>query len=369
MTLATGIVVEALRAKTGVRVFDWSPGPGPVNASWKFHKGLRSLASAIRIATGRRYGNGVLYTVANAQGGLYYNLLISAAARLRGYRVVMHHQVYSYLHRYDWRMQRMDHWLGRAGTHVVLSDGMEVDFRRRYASQARFFVLPNTIIMLDIEDQAQSGTRESRPFRLGHCSNLSLEKGLADVLETTRELLAREQDVQLVLAGPFVSKREQELVEKAQAEFGERLIYRGPVYGEDKRRFYLDIDVMVFPTRYHNEAQPLVLAEAIAYGRPVVAFDRACIRSLVAKDGGFVINEAESFPQVAADKIAWWMRTPSSWKTAREAVVSRAQVLRSDAADSLSRFVEYVACTPTAGSHADSCVAENGRKQDSKVIP
>ena len=49
------------------------------------------------------------------------------------------------------------------------------------------------------------------------------------------------------------------VIPAGQYEFGDVMEYRGPVYGEDKRSFFMDIDVFLFPTIYENEAQPLVM--------------------------------------------------------------------------------------------------------------
>jgi glycosyltransferase involved in cell wall biosynthesis len=342
MTLATSIILKALEKRSSLRIFDWSPGPGPVTSYWRLRKGIRSLASIVRTAIGSRLGQATLYTVANSRGGLYYNLLLMAAARLRGYRVILHHHVYAYLHRYDWRMQCLDHWLGPNGAHVVLSEKMAADFRLRYGSKRRFFVLPNSVMTLDIEPPAAVAEQRSGPFRLGHCSNLSMDKGLREVIDTTKALLQREQDVQLILAGPFVSPREEKLVREASVELGPRLDYRGPVYHEAKHRFFSDLDVMLFPTRYKNEAQPLVLAEAIAYGKPVIAFDRGCIRAYVGDQGGRVIGEQACFPSECTAIVMQWINHRGDWLAAQEAVRQRAASLRHDASAVLDRFVDFV---------------------------
>ncbi len=38
--------------------------------------------------------------------------------------------------------------------------------------------------------------------------------------------------------------------------------YLGPIYGDAKTAFYGNLDVLLFPSNYVNEAEPLVIHEA-----------------------------------------------------------------------------------------------------------
>jgi glycosyltransferase involved in cell wall biosynthesis len=53
------------------------------------------------------------------------------------------------------------------------------------------------------------------------------------------------------------------------------------------------ISAFVFPTR--NEAQGLVLLEALASGTPVVAYGRCCISGDMGQTGGLVVPVGASF--------------------------------------------------------------------------
>jgi glycosyltransferase involved in cell wall biosynthesis len=62
--------------------------------------------------------------------------------------------------------------------------------------------------------------------------------------------------------------------------------YYGPVLGDAKKEFFAELNTFVFPTRYRNEAEPLVILEALMNGCPVVANNRGCIRSMLTVDVG-----------------------------------------------------------------------------------
>ena len=67
---------------------------------------------------------------------------------------------------------------------------------------------------------------------------------------------------------------EKYLVSKSKNIQGVEII--GPVYNEEKKQFFSDIDLLILPSI--NEAEPLVIYEAFSYGIPVVAFGVGCIQ-------------------------------------------------------------------------------------------
>jgi len=97
------------------------------------------------------------------------------------------------------------------------------------------------------------------------------------------------------------------MIDLALNEFAGALDYRGRVLGDDKAKFYRDIDVFVFPTTYANEAQPLVVFEAKASGNDVIAYDRGCIRKQL-DETDLLIPADGAFTDIA---IAWLSEIPA----------------------------------------------------------
>jgi glycosyltransferase involved in cell wall biosynthesis len=97
----------------------------------------------------------------------------------------------------------------------------------------------------------------------------------------------------LVIAGPegergYVSFLQQRARER---NVESRVVFPGPVYGEEKKALLADADLFVLPSRYENFAN--APAEAIACGVPVIISDACGIRSLVDGQAGLVIPPAK----------------------------------------------------------------------------
>jgi glycosyltransferase involved in cell wall biosynthesis len=146
--------------------------------------------------------------------------------------------------------------------------------------------------------------------------------------------------VQLILAGPVKSHLESTMIVNAQSEFGALVDYRGPVYNEDKRLFFQDMDVFVYPTRY--DAQPLVITEALAFGRPTLSYGRGCIPGMIGPKSEWSIPPDGNFVESAARQIGTWIDDPQEFASARKYAMHRYDALISDAMRALENFVLWV---------------------------
>jgi len=179
---------------------------------------------------------------------------------------------------------------------------MAADLLRHTPEIKQTFVL-NNAGFLDPGLLTIPSTRSRAPV-LGHLSNLTAEKGATTVVDLAIAAAEHGLAPRLVLAGPANDETAQQAIVRGQAALGARFEYRGPVDGNGKRRFFADITHFVFPTRYRNEASPLVLFEAMAAGVPCVATARGCIAEDLGFDGGIAIPEQDDFIVRALDYLA-----------------------------------------------------------------
>jgi glycosyltransferase involved in cell wall biosynthesis len=264
------------------------------------------LASAIlgcaTIVGARATGHATLYLAPHSGAGLIYSWLLALTARCCGYALVVHYHSYRNIGRYTRLMAGFLALCGPDALHIVLAPPMARDLRRHYRSVRHVTVLSNTTFIAPRQvDRAFAGRR----LRVGHLSNLSREKGIGSVLDCMRELWARGIEVELRLAGPAEDNQTGQMIADARAEFGDRIKYLGRLSGSEVQRFYDDIDIFLFPTAYEHEAEPLVIADAVSAGVPVIATDRGCIAYLLGITDGCVY-EAERFVAQSVEQIASW---------------------------------------------------------------
>ncbi len=279
-----------------------------------------------------------LYLIANSNWGLVYNTLFVVLARVKSCRVYLHHHVYSYISKKDLRMTILDRLMGGEGTHIVLCDEMGEKFKNYYSTKNRIVVLPNAYVLPD--DWGYRPVPRKDIFSIGHISNLSIEKGLDLVIDTFEVLKEKDILVKLILAGPAKSKKEERIIEDIRNRFPHEIDYRGPVYGKDKVQFFDEIDAMLFPTKYVNEAQPLVVFESILKGVPVIAFDKGCIKSMMSDSGGIVIDSKKNFPDYAASIIENWIANERDYNKVKNSTIKRGEEIRMAAKNDFSLLID-----------------------------
>ena len=249
----------------------------------------------------------------NAGFATFFNFLALVAARLRGYRCVLHHHYFRYVDRYERRIKILSRLLGPNDLQIVLCPAMERGFRAKYGERLPLAVVPSTIQLLSAANPSASVENDASfavPFCIGHLSNLQIAKGLDLVLMVLRSLLERGRNVRLILAGPIDTSVERRMIEAAQLEFGDRLNYRGPVYGVEKKQFFQDIQATIYPTR--NDAQPLVIMEAFSCGRPVISFGRGCIPGMMPRTA-WAIPPGNDFVAPAVEQVEQWIDNPVAY--------------------------------------------------------
>lgn len=129
---------------------------------------------------------------------------------------------------------------------------------------------------------AVQGAVEPAVARVLFLSMCHREKGLFDLLAAAQRLNqnltdeGRRARVQVIVAGKFFRREDEEAFagilreDRSGADIPPLIDCRGFVSGAEKDRAFRDADVFCLPTWYTAENAPLALAEAMAYGLPVV---------------------------------------------------------------------------------------------------
>jgi glycosyltransferase involved in cell wall biosynthesis len=253
-----------------------------------------------------------LYIGISGGSGQLYDCLFITAARLCKRRIFIHHHSFAYVDEWRFVTSFLVALAGRSATHIVLCESMRERFEATYRRTARVRVVSNATVQGDTNAQLPSRREVTR---LGFLGNISREKGILEVLAVAGSL--KHEDIEVLVAGPFEDRDVQEdVADGARSLPNVRLL--GPKYGLQKEEFFSSIDVLLFPTKYKNEAAPLVVYEALRRGIPVIAWSRGCLGGMVPAGGGLAIAPDDDFVENAVRQILEWRDDAASFVAASE---------------------------------------------------
>ncbi len=145
----------------------------------------------------------------------------------------------------------------------------------------RIFRIDNGI---DLQQFENISVALSSEITAGTASRLVPEKGLADLLQAAKEILAQYQNVRFLIAGEGPARAQ---LEKLATELGidSHVTFSG--FCTDMPRFYAAIDVFVLPS--HNEGMPMSVLEAMAASKPVIVTRVGELPRMITEETGFLI--------------------------------------------------------------------------------
>jgi glycosyltransferase involved in cell wall biosynthesis len=339
MSLFTKKVVDLLSPHLETQLINLSFGQYTLKRSTRLIKKLLLFLTAIpKIILQPKRNIDYIYIPLDARLGLYYSLVFVLLARLRKYRIILHHHVYNYINKYDIRVAILNRLIGKGGTHIVHCNQMKQDYIRTYTIKNNFIILPPTVIQKD--SLYPRSLKRNKKFTIGLLSNLTPEKGVVLALKTFDLLLESGRDVRMILAGPIINKRINVIVNKFIIKWPDRFEYRGFVYGIKKSQFFFDIDIFLFPTLYEAESWGIVLEEALNAGCPVITTRRGCIPWVVRDGCGIIVQPWQSYSDIAIKHICNWMDDYKIYREYRENALNRAKSLKIEANFKVSFFLQ-----------------------------
>jgi glycosyltransferase involved in cell wall biosynthesis len=279
-------------------------------------KALRGMLQfAIRAHRGE-----TLYMSVSGGFGQLYELMFLLLARLHGMRIFLHHHSFAYLDQRKALTMLLMSVAGLGTTHITLSNGMAAKLRRTYHQAKRVVAISNTVLLF--EEVGSSVAPHQGLKKIGFLGSIAAEKGVFEFLTIAEKLEAMGIPVQALLAGPFQDSEIERQVRERLTPL-QSVNYVGPKYGQDKVAFFREIDVLLFPTRYVNEAEPLTIHEAMMHGVPVIAYGRGAIGEIVSSVCGLVIDPGQDFVNHAVAQLQVWKESPKALQQVSRAARER----------------------------------------------
>ena len=151
-----------------------------------------------------------------------------------------------------------------------------------------------------------------------YLSNLIASKGIFEYLEAAEQLLLTQTDVNINIAGDFVSDhlmnarqvKEQfnHKFTQLKKQFGNQINYLGVVTGIEKTALLVQNAILVLPTYYPTEALPIAILEAMISGNAIVATSHNYLEEFLSFKNGVLIPSKSA--QAIVDAIKKLFETP-----------------------------------------------------------
>lgn len=319
----TRAMLSRLRQYDRARVIELMPpfdirSPNRGMALWLT---LRSMiAGVMKWLRLRPRSSDSLYIAVNTGERQWFDLLFLSLSRLVGMDCWLHHHGYSYLLRPSASAHLLFRVAGDSSTHIVQCRKMAEDLSRRYPSARKIIPLSNAALVLGSPVPALTPKKDVRT--IGFLSNLMKEKGVEDFLDLIESIGKGEEKFQFLLAGPLIDQEMEPRIRDLERRV-EHFKYIGPVYGEQKEKFFSRIDVFCFPTRFSVETEGIVNLEALRAGVPVISFDRGCISEYIDDSCGFIIPKEAPFARLALEKIVQWKKNSECYTALSSGALER----------------------------------------------
>lgn len=334
-------MVKRLGEVDDVKVFNTAVPPARSRLPAPMRKGLHWIVTLLRFVAAAIWQRPEsVYLGLSGGFGQLFDMLFILAGRISGARIFVHHHSFVYLNQIRAYNRLCLAACGTHATHIVLCSAMSDRLCAGYRiDPARVVVLSNAAFL------AGSVPVKRRPaFNspvLGFISNIIPEKGIREFFAVVASLNQRGMQAKGTVAGP--------VSDAFHAEFFSLLArhpqvhYVGPVYEKDKQEFFQSIDLLLFPTQYRNEAEPLIVLEALRDGVPVLAAQRGCISGMLSQDSGMAFPDIRTFVADASAYIEALVRDPLACVAIKEGAATQFAVVRSKHALRLALLISEIA--------------------------
>jgi len=248
----------------------------------------------------------------NLNGGLaqIFDVVIIFFARCAFKKIILHHNSFSYINKKNYLSSFLFYLAGYKAVHVVNCTEMKAKISKVYSaikivkivSNASILILDNSKEFCFIEKNdffKQVEDVAKNTLTLGFMGYMNQEKGIDLFCHTVKRLNKIGIKTRGVAVGPI---HDECLVAQLIQECDSFVDFRQPLYGEERDVFFNNIDLLLFPSKYLSEAEPLTVYHALFKGVPIISTKIGCLSSMLAGfshcisyEGDVYIEEASAY--------------------------------------------------------------------------
>jgi len=252
---------------------------------------------------------GKVYLGLSGGKGQVYDLIFVCISRLWGRQIYLHHHSYQYLNRISWLSKLLFSIAGKNTVHIVACEKMARDLECAYPVAKEVRVVSGIAALMQWTEQVFP---REKIQTIGFLSNISLEKGILEFLDIAAWAVSENLSLRFIIAGPYQDEQVRGMVENRLSVL-KNVLYVGGVYADEKRNFFDSLDVFLFPTKYVNESEGLVIHEAMSRAVPVIAYSRGCIEQIISESVGLKLEPTADYVKGATNMISDWLSNPGTF--------------------------------------------------------
>ncbi|MCF6763000.1 glycosyltransferase family 4 protein [Pseudomonas fragi] len=253
--------------------------------SWLYYKIVHTLyVFALYFLALPRLKHKVVYRPINGGRGQIFDLVYIGLARIFRKKIYIHHHSFNYINTYSSLFSTLNLLAGTKSIHIVLGAEMAQELQNKYhINETNIRVLSNAAFFTP--NEASLPREQNNIITIGHLANLSTDKGIDIFDKLCRKLDMLGVPFKASIAGPYHDAAAKIIVDSLCKHLPQ-VTYLGPLYDGPKSDFFRGLDFFVFPSKYKNEAEPLVLYEAAEHGAYLIGSTAGCMRSSIEYLGG-----------------------------------------------------------------------------------
>jgi len=207
--------------------------------------------------------------------GTAYDIFFVLINKIYNNKLILHHHSRDYIDNYKTLHGFLFFISGKSSLHICLCNKLAKNLIHNYKYVIKTIVLSNSIFIK--KSRIKKSNKEIK--NVGFFSNITAEKGIFIFIETIR-LINEKKLINGIIAGPILDKSVSKKFFKLIDRY-EYLSYEGPIYGYQKSVFFNKIDLLLFPSWYFNEAEPISVLESHSFSTPVIAIDVGCLSEMI----------------------------------------------------------------------------------------
>lgn len=228
----------------------------------------------------------IIYLSLSGSFGIFFDFFYTFLSSFFSRDFFFHHHSFNYLNKKKLSISFLFFLLRNKNlTHIVLCSNMSEHLIKLYNVKKHNVLIQSNSFFLN---KLSKFSLKKNIKNIGYFGSIEKNKGILDFILCSRYFVNSDIDYNFFVAGNLYKNYYLKLLSHEK-----NIKYLGPVYGLKKDNFFKMIDVLIYPTL--NDAEPLVILEALSYNIIVISRDIGCINNIIDNDCGFLINSDLNF--------------------------------------------------------------------------